>query len=59
MPGHRTELAAYDAMVGLARRLSLGTAGVSGTAGHGPDESGAFEAGAGQAGAAIAAEQVA
>ena len=26
MPGHRTELAAYDAMVGLARRLSLDTA---------------------------------
>ncbi len=25
MPGHRTELAAYDALVGLARRLSLGT----------------------------------
>jgi hypothetical protein len=26
MPGHRTELAAYDAMVGLARRLSMDTA---------------------------------
>ena len=26
MPGHRTELAGYDAMVGLARRLSLDTA---------------------------------
>ena len=26
MPGHRTALAAYDAMVGLARRLSLDTA---------------------------------
>ena len=26
MAGHRTELAAYDAMVGLARRLSLDTA---------------------------------
>jgi predicted short-subunit dehydrogenase-like oxidoreductase (DUF2520 family) len=26
MPGHRSELAAYDAMVGLARRLSLDTA---------------------------------
>ena len=25
MPAHRTELAGYDAMVGLARRLSLGT----------------------------------
>ena len=24
MAGHRTELAGYDAMVGLARRLSLG-----------------------------------
>jgi predicted short-subunit dehydrogenase-like oxidoreductase (DUF2520 family) len=27
MPGHRTELAGYDAMVALARRLSLDTAG--------------------------------
>jgi predicted short-subunit dehydrogenase-like oxidoreductase (DUF2520 family) len=26
MPAHRTELAGYDAMVGLARRLSLDTA---------------------------------
>ncbi len=26
MPGHRTELAGYDALVSLARRLSLGTA---------------------------------
>jgi len=26
MPGHRTELAAYDAMVGLARRLTIDTA---------------------------------
>jgi len=26
MPGHRSELAAYDALVGLARRLSLDTA---------------------------------
>jgi predicted short-subunit dehydrogenase-like oxidoreductase (DUF2520 family) len=26
LPGHRTELAAYDAMVGLARRLSLDAA---------------------------------
>jgi hypothetical protein len=29
MAGHRTELAAYDAMVGLARRLSMDTAPVS------------------------------
>jgi hypothetical protein len=26
MAGHRTEIAAYDALVGLARRLSLDTA---------------------------------
>jgi hypothetical protein len=26
MAGHRTELAGYDAMVGLARRLSMDTA---------------------------------
>ena len=26
LPGHRTELAGYDAMVGMARRLSLDTA---------------------------------
>jgi predicted short-subunit dehydrogenase-like oxidoreductase (DUF2520 family) len=32
MPGHRTELAAYDAMVGLARRLSMDTAAVPDTA---------------------------
>ncbi len=31
MPGHRTELAAYDAMVGLARRLSMDTAAVPDT----------------------------
>jgi predicted short-subunit dehydrogenase-like oxidoreductase (DUF2520 family) len=46
MAGHRTELAAYDAMVGLARRLSLGTADAGPTAGDGPDEFGASEIGA-------------
>ena len=35
MAGHRTELAAYDAMVGLARRLSLDTASTSDTASTG------------------------
>ncbi len=34
MAGHRTELAAYDASVGLARRLSLDTAFVDGSAGE-------------------------
>jgi predicted short-subunit dehydrogenase-like oxidoreductase (DUF2520 family) len=33
MAGHRTELAAYDAMVGLARRLSLDTTGAPGGGG--------------------------
>jgi len=35
MPGHRTELAAYDALVGLARRLSLDTSADPGAAAAG------------------------
>jgi predicted short-subunit dehydrogenase-like oxidoreductase (DUF2520 family) len=50
MPGHRTELAAYDALVGLARRLSLDTSA----------DPGAAEAGSAPAGVDVAAaEQVA
>jgi predicted short-subunit dehydrogenase-like oxidoreductase (DUF2520 family) len=37
MAGHRTELTAYDAMVGLARRLSLDEALLEGSAGFGDD----------------------
>ena len=40
MAGHRNELAAYDALVGLARRLSLDPAG-AGTGGPGPGRPGA------------------
>ena len=36
MAGHRNELAAYDAMVGLARRLSLDAAATG--AGAGPSD---------------------
>ncbi len=45
MAGHRTELAAYDAMVGLARRLSLGPSGA---------ESGPTVRAQGEAAAAVA-----
>ena len=40
MPGHRAELAAYDAMVGLARRLSLDAApsGVDRSGPHGVED---------------------
>jgi predicted short-subunit dehydrogenase-like oxidoreductase (DUF2520 family) len=60
MPGHRTELVAYDAMVGLARRLSLGTAGESGSADRRSDEPGRAEPVVGDTSSATAsAEQVA
>ena len=57
MAGHRNELAAYDAMVGLARRLSLDPAAPApATAGRtGPPD----EPGAGGAAAAVGEEQVA
>ncbi len=57
MAGHRNELAAYDAMVGLARRLSLDPAVPS------PRRSGRRRAGRARARVAVAAavgeEQVA
>jgi predicted short-subunit dehydrogenase-like oxidoreductase (DUF2520 family) len=61
MPAHRTELAAYDAMVGLARRLSLGTADEPGaaSAGHTEPDRADPAAGDGRAGSAVGAEQVA
>jgi predicted short-subunit dehydrogenase-like oxidoreductase (DUF2520 family) len=62
MAGHRTELAAYDAMVGLARRLSMEEAGsgsmVAGTAGPEPAAGDPLAPGAGS-GDEVSAEQVA
>jgi hypothetical protein len=53
MAGHRTELAAYDAMVGLARRLSIDAA-------EGRTQSSAVAAGRTQSSAVAAgAERVA
>jgi predicted short-subunit dehydrogenase-like oxidoreductase (DUF2520 family) len=63
MAGHRTELAAYDALVGLARRLSLDPAGAGpaeGDADTGPaDDRGPGPSTGGQAPAPIDVEQVA
>ncbi|MGH9079084.1 MAG: DUF2520 domain-containing protein [Acidimicrobiales bacterium] len=61
MSGHRTELAAYDAMVGLARRLSLGTAGVPSPGAAGDSRPVRSEPAVGhqRAGSAISAEHVA
>jgi predicted short-subunit dehydrogenase-like oxidoreductase (DUF2520 family) len=71
MAGHRTELAAYDASVGLARRLSLDTASGDGPAGDrqagteppptttGPIRGGPDRAGAASTAAAVPEGQVA
>jgi predicted short-subunit dehydrogenase-like oxidoreductase (DUF2520 family) len=60
MVGHRNELAAYDAMVGLARRLSLDPAAAPTEALHQPGEPAAPDVGSvGDATAAVDVEQVA